>query len=78
MALAFWLSCGRLILMSASAGAGRGVRGPGETLGIVCVTTRHPRDPWLSFEGGALAKTVDRGHVCHYLIRMASIDFKGR
>jgi TIR domain len=43
-------------------------------IGIICVTPDNQREPWLLFEAGALAKTLDDTFVCPYLIQMASSD----
>jgi hypothetical protein len=40
-----------------------------ETLfGIVCLTKENQTAPWVMFEAGALAKTVEETYVCPYLI----------
>jgi hypothetical protein len=36
--------------------------------GIICLTETNPQEPWLLFETGALAKTVEDTYVCPYLI----------
>ena len=36
--------------------------------GIICVTQDNQRAPWLLFEAGALAKSVEKSLVCPYLI----------
>jgi hypothetical protein len=41
------------------------------TLGIVCITPENQHDPWLTFESGALAKTLQNTYVCPYLIGMS-------
>lgn len=43
-------------------------------IGILCVTQENQREPWLLFEAGALAKTVDDTFVCPYLIQMRDAD----
>jgi hypothetical protein len=39
-------------------------------IGIVCVTQDNQREPWLLFETGALAKSIENTFVCPYLIHM--------
>ncbi|MFO0562449.1 MAG: toll/interleukin-1 receptor domain-containing protein [Polyangiales bacterium] len=46
------------------------------TFGIFCVTPDNQHDPWISFEAGALAKHVDVGRVCPYLLGMTPGDLK--
>jgi hypothetical protein len=44
--------------------------------GILCITTENAAEPWINFEAGALAKTVDKSRVCPLLLdlRPAQID----
>ena len=43
--------------------------------GIICVTPENLAAPWLVFEAGALAKTIDENtHVCPYLVGLDEID----
>jgi hypothetical protein len=43
--------------------------------GIICVTPENLDSPWLTFEAGALAKTIDeKTFVCPYLIDLEEID----
>jgi TIR domain-containing protein len=43
--------------------------------GIICVTPENLNSAWLTFEAGALAKTIDeRTFVCPYLIDLEEID----
>jgi hypothetical protein len=37
-------------------------------VGILCLTTDNLDSPWLLFEAGALAKTIDSTFVCPYLL----------
>src|SRR5215216_2046517 len=47
----------------------------GETrFGIVCLTRTNLNAPWILFEVGALAKTIDETFVCPYLIGLESTD----
>jgi hypothetical protein len=45
-------------------------------IGIVCTTPQNQREPWLLFEAGALAKTVEETFVCPYLIQMRPADLE--
>lgn len=57
------------------------------SFGIVCVTLQNQHEPWIQFEAGALAKTVegrlskeastDESYVVPYLIDMAKSDLSG-
>ncbi|MEZ4653749.1 MAG: toll/interleukin-1 receptor domain-containing protein [Candidatus Eisenbacteria bacterium] len=42
--------------------------------GILCITPENVAAPWLLFEAGALAKTVEETYVCPYLIGMQPAD----
>ncbi len=43
--------------------------------GVICVTPENLTAPWLTFEAGALAKTIDdQSYVCLYLIGLEEID----
>src|SRR5262249_49119017 len=54
------------------AGARWGNRVQGELqesqFGIICLTRTNQTAPWILFEAGALAKTIDGSFVCPYLI----------
>jgi hypothetical protein len=43
-------------------------------VGILCVTPENQHEPWLQFEAGALAKTLEGTFVCPYLIGMKKSD----
>lgn len=45
--------------------------------GILCLTRDNLDQPWLVFEAGALAKTLDQSHVCPYLIDLKPTEIKG-
>jgi hypothetical protein len=45
--------------------------------GVACVTPGNMHAPWLIFESGALAKTVEDSHVCPYLIGLDRSDLTG-
>jgi hypothetical protein len=46
--------------------------------GIICVTKANQHEPWLQFEAGALAKTLDeQTRVCPYLIDMSEGELSG-
>jgi hypothetical protein len=57
------------------------------SFGIICVTPQNQHEPWIQFEAGALAKTVetqlnkepgaDESYVVPYLINMAKRDLSG-
>ena len=42
--------------------------------GIICLTKTNQTAPWILFEAGALAKTVDDTFVCPYLIDLEPLD----
>ena len=44
------------------------------TFGVICLTKGNANAPWLLFEAGALAKTLEDTYVCPYLIDMESSD----
>lgn len=43
-------------------------------IGIICVSAENQQEPWLLFEAGALAKTLEETFVCPYLIHMRQSD----
>jgi len=45
--------------------------------GILCLTPDNLNAPWLLFEAGALAKTVDGTYVCPYLVGLKKADLSG-
>ena len=42
--------------------------------GIICLTMSNPNAPWILFEAGALAKTIEKTFVCPYLIDLKPGD----
>jgi hypothetical protein len=42
--------------------------------GIICLTKENANEPWILFEAGALAKTLEQTFVCPYLIDMEPTD----
>jgi hypothetical protein len=42
--------------------------------GILCLTPENQLEPWICFEAGALAKTIEKTHVIPYLIDMKPQD----
>jgi hypothetical protein len=42
--------------------------------GISCVTPENQTAPWIIFEAGALAKSIDNAYVCPYLVGMEPTD----
>lgn len=47
------------------------------SVGIVCLTKTNLQAPWLMFEAGALAKTVERSRVVPLLFEVQPSDIKG-
>lgn len=43
-------------------------------IGIICVTPENPSSPWILFEVGALAKTLEKTYVCPYLVGLQPAD----
>jgi hypothetical protein len=46
-------------------------------IGIICITKENIDAPWILFEAGALAKTLERTFVCTYLLDVKPIELKG-
>lgn len=42
----------------------------GTSFGILCITYENQKEPWINFEAGALAKTIEKTYVVPYLIGM--------
>lgn len=42
--------------------------------GIICLTRSNLEEPWILFEAGALAKTLDDTYVCPYLLDLEPSD----
>lgn len=47
------------------------------TFGILCVTKENIEAPWLSFEAGALSKTMDKSFVSPFLFDIKRSEVKG-
>lgn len=47
------------------------------TFGILCVTKENLNAPWLSFEAGALSKTIDKSFVTPFLIDIKRSEVNG-
>ncbi|MGK5681331.1 TIR domain-containing protein [Actinoplanes sp. URMC 104] len=45
--------------------------------GLLCITPTNQHEPWLNFEAGALAKTLDRGKVRPVLLGIKPTDITG-
>jgi hypothetical protein len=45
--------------------------------GIICVTKENASAPWLLFEAGVLAKSLEKGRVCPYLFSMKPTELTG-
>jgi len=45
--------------------------------GILCLTSENIDAPWILFEAGTLAKSLETSHVCPYLIDIGPADLKG-
>lgn len=45
--------------------------------GILCLTPTNTTAPWISFEAGALSKSVDRGNVTPFLVGLTQGDLTG-
>lgn len=45
--------------------------------GIICLTRENLSEPWILFEAGALAKTLDKSLVCPYLFDLKPTELKG-
>ena len=47
------------------------------TFGILCVTKENFNAPWLTFEAGALSKTIDNSSVCPFLFNIKRSEIEG-
>ena len=47
------------------------------TFGILCVTRENLTAPWLTFEAGALSKTMDKSFVCPFLFNIKRSEVDG-
>lgn len=48
----------------------------GTSFGILCITSENQREPWISFEAGALSKTIEKSYVVPYLIGMKPTELE--
>ena len=48
----------------------------GTSFGILCITPENQKEPWISFEAGALSKTIEKTYVVPYLIGMTPIELE--
>ncbi|MFI5331743.1 MAG: toll/interleukin-1 receptor domain-containing protein [Desulfobaccales bacterium] len=48
----------------------------GTSFGILCITSENQREPWISFEAGALSKTIEKSYVIPYIIGMAPSELE--
>jgi len=44
--------------------------------GVICLTRTNQLSPWILFEAGALAKTIEDAFVCPYLVDLAPSDLE--
>lgn len=44
--------------------------------GIICLTPENLLEPWILFESGALAKTLERTYICTLLLDLKKADLK--
>lgn len=58
-------------------GADLGLQLQTTQVGIICITPENLNAPWILFEAGALAKTLDRSRVCTYLFDLQPSDLTG-
>lgn len=45
--------------------------------GIICLTRQNQASPWILFEAGAIARSLDEGRVCPFLIDLSTSDLSG-
>jgi hypothetical protein len=45
--------------------------------GILCITPDNLHAPWICFEAGALSNTVEKAHVCPYLLGVKKSELGG-
>jgi hypothetical protein len=45
--------------------------------GIICVTRENQSNPWITFEAGALSKTIDSSYVCPFLFDLEPSQLTG-
>jgi hypothetical protein len=47
------------------------------SFGIICITKDNRNEPWILYESGALAKTLETTHICPYLIDIKPTELEG-
>lgn len=45
--------------------------------GIICITNENQSNPWITFEAGALSKTIDNAYVCPFLFDLEPSQLTG-
>lgn len=46
-------------------------------VGIICITPENTQSPWLTFEAGALSKSLEAARVCPVLLGLAATEVEG-
>jgi hypothetical protein len=45
--------------------------------GIICITNENQSNPWITFEAGALSKTIESAYVCPFLFDLEPSQLSG-